>query len=52
MPGRPTNLVNSRACSVIVPAEGAGEGLLFGYFPSCLSYFFFLPLSERRLDID
>ena len=46
VPGRPTNLENSRQEPAVL-AVGAG-----GFFPSHLSFLFFLPLSGRRADVD
>ena len=50
VPGRPTNLVYSRARSYFA-CSGAGGGCLDIFLSSIISLFF-LPLSGRRPDID
>ena len=49
VPGRPTNLDNSRARAAL--AVGAG-GVVWPFFLSSIISLFFLPLSGRRPDID
>ena len=50
VPGRPTNLDNSRARDYFA-CSGCGWGL-FGHFFSRLSFLFFFTLFGRRPDID
>ena len=50
VPGRPTILITV-GHGPIALAVGAGGGL-FGHFYSHLSFLLFLPLFERRPDID
>ena len=50
VPGRPANLVYSRARASVL-AEGAGGGCL-AFFLSSIISLFFLPVSGRQPDID
>ena len=51
VPGRPTNFYYIRAGSIAL-AVGAGGVGWFGHFSLGYHFFFFLPLSGRRPDID
>ena len=51
VPGRPTNLDNSRSWSIAL-AVGADGGCVVIFFLSRLPLLFFIPLSGRRPDIE